>query len=428
MSDTPTIENDYKDNTFDMFRHSAQRELFEIKSFNQWRDSATENKNYVFETVHQAAQYPEISIKRDTGEQLNVINFGCYNYLGYSYHPEVIAATKEALDTYGLGSAAAPITSGTLEIHSELEKKALEFFGLDDKKLTLFSSGFAANLGTIQAFLGPGCHIILDQYAHMSLIEGARMSQASISFFRHNQMASLEKHLKKSARSKARTLVCTEGIFSADGNYGKLNEIVSLAKQYGAYTLVDEAHSALVAGESGRGVCEMQNVLSDVDFYIMTFSKAFGGIGGAVLTKESIGKYINWYATCRMFSCAMSPPMAGGLTKVFELVQNSDGANRRKRLHENAAYMREKLRDKVDIGSSESWIIPVIYGKENKTLDINNFIQQNGLEAGIMQFPAVSKNQARLRLFVTSEHTRKHLDRAADIILEAARQFNFNLG
>lgn len=224
-----------------------------------------------------------------------------------------------------------------------------------------------------------------------------------------------------------RVLVCAEGIYSGDGDYGKLKDIVQLAKQYGAYTLVDEAHSALLAGEHGRGVCEAQDVLDKVDLYVMTFSKAFGGVGGALLARQAICNYVNWYAKCRMFSCALDPAVTGGMIKVIELAGSEEGRQRRQRLLENANYLSLLLDGKVNLGKSETWIVTVIYGNDKKTMLLSDHLQRQGLDTSILQFPAVPKNEGRIRLFVTSEHTKVQLKRAADILLEAAVRFDFAL-
>ena len=191
--------------------------------------------------------------------------------------------------------------------------------------------------------------------------------------------------------------------------------------------MVDEAHSALIAGENGRGVCEMQGVLEDVDLYVMTFSKAFGGVGGAVYAKKNIVNYINWYAKCRMFSCALDPAVTGGMVKVIELAGTPLGYERRARLHGNAAYFRNLLKGKVNLGVSDAWVVIVNFGSEKKTLALNDYLQKTGLDTSIIQSPAVPKNDARIRMFITSEHTQEQLAKAAEIILSAADKFDFLL-
>lgn len=416
---------EYLKYTLDMMMRGSSKDLAEIEFFNSWKSAASKNDQYVFETERLGMQLPEVTVRRANGDHYDVLNFGCYNYLGYANHSEVIAAAIEGLQTYGLGAAAAPLTSGKLAIHTRLENALASFMGNPKKNISLFTTGYGANVGTIQAFLSPGCHVVLDRLSHMSILEGARTCDAKVHYFRHNDAEFLEKVLKRINAPESRILVCTEGVFSTDGSYGSLREIIGVAKKYGAYVLVDEAHSTLIAGTNGRGVCEMENVLDDVDLYIMTFSKAFGGIGGALWANEYIAQYVNWYAKNRMFSCALDPAVSSGLVKVIELAQSQDGTIRRQKIKKNAAYLRSLLSEKMNLVEGSTWILGIIYGDESKTLPLNDYIQRRGLEASILQFPAAPKNKARIRLFVSSEHTNQQLESAANIILDAAQKFNF---
>jgi glycine C-acetyltransferase len=219
--------------------------------------------------------------------------------------------------------------------------------------------------------------------------------------------------------------VCTEGVFSADGDYGALDKIVPLAKSFGAQVLVDEAHSFGLAGARGRGVAEEMGVLDQVDYFVVTFSKALGGVGGALIAKRELARYVNWYARCRMFSCAIDPAVTAGVTKALELMGSSDGAARRKRLTANAALLRGSLEGRANIGRSRSWIVPVIYGPENLTIPLADWLQRNGLDGSCMSFPAVPVNEARIRLFVTSEHTDEQIRSCADLVARAAKELAF---
>ena len=415
----------YESYTYDMFLRSMGSKPAEMKRFSEWVENAKADGMYAFESARTHEQNTEIELFRETGEKLKMLNFSSYNYLGLGYHPEVISAAKTALDKYGLGAASSPVISGTFAIHKQLEQEILNFFGLDGYGVSLFSSGYGVNLGVIPAFIKPGGHVVLDRSAHMCLLEGAELSKGKISYFKHNDPADLEKVLQEIHNGRSRILVCMEGVYSADGDKGKVKEIIEVAKKYDAYVLVDEAHSMLLAGENGKGVCEEQDVLELVDFIVMTFSKAFGGVGGAVVAKKELTQYINWFAKCRMFSCALDPAVTGGMVKVVQLAKSSLGQERRQQIKENAAYLRQLLQDKVDIGTTDSWVIPVLFGDDKMTMRLNDFLQRHGLDTSIMQFPAVPKNEARIRMFITSEHTKEQLDRAAAIILQAAEKFDF---
>lgn len=415
---------DYLDATYDMFLGSITGEAAESTRFGEWRRAVERDDLFGFDTCREGPQRPEVALHRTTGSALEVINLSSYNYLGLGYHSDVIAAAKDALDRYGLGAASSPVHGGTLGVHAALEEALVDFVGLEGRAASIFSSGYAVNTGTISALVKKHDHLVLDRASHMSMLEGAQLSRAKVSYFEHNDTDDLEAVLAEADGSR-RTLVCTEGVFSADGDFGALARIVELAKSRGAKVLVDEAHSFGVAGAGGRGVAEAAGVLDDVDLLVVTFSKALGGVGGALIAEADVARYVDWYARCRMFSCALDPAVAGGVTKALDILGSEEGAARRARLEANAARLRERLRGRVDLGRSESWIVTVVYGDESRTLPLLDHLQRAGLDASVMQFPAVPIMEARLRLFVTSEHTPEQLDRAADIVLEAAEAYDF---
>jgi 7-keto-8-aminopelargonate synthetase-like enzyme len=416
---------DYARLTYDLASTSTSVEHAESRHFSAWVDEVEADDAYSFEVPRLGGQRPELEVERSSGLRLRLLNMGSYNYLGYSTHPDVIEAAKAALDRYGLGAASSPILSGTLKIHCELEQALLDFYGLEEYGVSLFSSGYAVNAGVIPAFIKQGHYVILDRSAHMSIQEGAQLSKARILYFNHNDPGNLDAVLARIAPERVRMLVCTEGLFSADGDFGRLRELVVVCKRHGAAILVDEAHSILIAGDRGRGVCEAEGVLDQVDLIVLTFSKGFGGVGGALIARREMARYVNWYAKCRMFSCALDPAVTGGMVKVLELVRNVDGALRRQRIRENAALLRDLLLPYVDIGKSESWIVAVFYYHGELTFVLNDFLQRRGLDSSIMQFPAVPKDTARIRLFVTSEHTGEQLRRVASIVRDAADHFGF---
>lgn len=417
--------NRYRSYTYDMFMQSTGRELKEMERFGTWVDSAQRDGVYGFELENTGANEPQKTIIDETARPSQVLNFGSYGYLGLNTHPQVLDAAKDAIDRYGLGATSAPVMCGTFSIHRQFEQSLVDFFGLPDRAVSLFTSGYAVNVGAIQAFMNKGGAVVLDHEAHMSILEGARTSGAELHYFRHNDMEHLEQVLAKVCEPDRRVLVCTEGVYSSDGIYGKLDQIVALAKRYGAYTMVDEAHSVLVAGENGRGVAEELGVLQDIDLYIMTFSKGFSGIGGAVLCRKEIARYINWYAKCRMFSCALEPGVTAGMMKVLELASGSEGEQRRRQIRENATLLRAELDGVVDICDTQSWIVPVVYGSELKTLDVHSGLHAAGLDTGVLQFPAVPKDRSRFRLFATAAHSLEHCRQAADIVKRVATQHGF---
>ena len=424
MGATQQDRPEYLDYSYDMFLSSIDGEQSEAVRFSEWIDMVEKDGRYPFEAARQQAQYPEVRARRTDGTEVEVLNFSSYNYLGYGYHPQVIEAAKAALDRYGLGACSSPVQAGTLELHRQLEANLVDFVGLPGRGVSLFSSGYAVNTGTISAVMKRRHHLVVDKSVHMSILEGAQLSRAKIHYFEHNDADHLRSILEELAPSKRRTLVCTEGVFSADGDFGNLEQIVPVAKEFGAQVLVDEAHSFGVAGPNGRGVAEAQGVLDDVDYLVVTFSKALGGVGGALIARNEVTRYVNWYARCRMFSCALDPAVTAGVAKAVELLGSDDGALRRERVRANAKALREALH-RLDIGPSKSWIVPVIYGAEDRTILLADWLLRHGQEGSVMEFPAVPVGEARIRLFVTSEHTPEQIQRCAKVIEQAGEHFGF---
>jgi 7-keto-8-aminopelargonate synthetase-like enzyme len=416
---------EYLDYTYDMFLASVDGEQSETARFSEWIDAAERDGLYPFEWPRTTAQRSDVQARRSDGLAIDLLNFGSYNYLGYSHHPAVIAAAKDALDRYGLGACGSPVQAGTSDLHRALERRLVDFIGLPDRGASLFSSGYAVNTGTISALLRRRHHIVVDKAAHVSILEGAQLSRANVHYFEHNDVDDLRAVLARLAPTGQRILVCTEGVFSADGDFGDLRRIVPAAKEFGARVLVDEAHSFLVAGPGGRGVAEAQGVLDQVDYLVVTFSKALGGVGGALIARRDVTRYVNWYARCRMFSCALDPAVTAGVTAALELGAGADGQARRAQLRANAEILRGALAPAVDIGPSCSWIVPVIFGADTLTLPLASHLLAHGLEGSVMGFPAVPVNRARVRLFVTAEHRPDQLARCAGVIRDAADRFDF---
>ena len=429
MSDKKTKDSrpSYTEFTLDMFSRSSGKNHSEIKQFNQWRNDIIEADKYTFETPHLTPQTPEISVRRIHGDEHDLVNFSSYNYLGYANHPDVIEAAKDALDAFGLGATGSPLLNGTFDIHKKLENSLTSFFGQEGYGVSLFSSGYGANIGVVSSYIHKGDYVVLDHSSHASLIDGAVMSQGTVKLFRHNDAEFLERILKRISKENRRILVCVEGVYSTDGDYGNLKDIVTVSKNYGASILVDEAHSLLIAGKTGKGVVEEFDVLADVDLLIGTFSKSFGGIGGCVYAKNDLINYMNYYARSRMFSCALDPAVTGGIIKALELASGTDGDQKRKRIIDNADYLRSLLKDKVDIGTSQSWVIPIIFGDERKSLPLGDYLMKRGYDFSIMMFPAVKKNKSIIRAFVTSEHSKEQLKGCAEALIDASKEFDFGI-
>ena len=399
------------------FMPNESKALSEVDAFSEWMHSLKDQQQFCFHDSRITAPLPNIQLKL-TASDSRFINFTSYNYLGLATHPKVIDAAKKGLDQYGLGAASSPIVGGTLGVHKEFEERLIDWLDWS-AEVALFPSGYTANTGAISALFNQNHTIILDEYAHASLVEGARLAQSRLVFFKHNDADSLKKKLEQLPHNM-RCLVATEGLFSSNGEVGEVERVLRVAKDYGAITLVDEAHSMLCMGDFGRGITHHVDCLDACDLLILTFSKSFAGMGGGVVARPELAEYIRWYAKSRMFSCALDPAVTAGMKAGLDVLAD-EGEERRYRLNMNVKELAKYAPDYVS--QTASHVICVPYGSSEKSIPLKLFFRQRGIEMNVLQAPAAPKGQARLRLFVSSEHTLEQMRQTADVLNEAAKQF-----
>ncbi len=390
-------------------------DLFEVKEY-FWEvfKDATAKKYMVYQNPVLTAPVAEFDVAdRTTGEVRKFLNFCSYNYLGYSYNPEVIKEVQKTLSKYGTGAVSAPLFSGYYDITKKLEEAVASF--KNKEAVMIFPTGYAANLGVLSCLLRPGDVAVLDILSHASIYDGVKLSGADIKVFSHNSAKHLEKVLKNLGTK--RVIVCVEGVYSMDGDLADLPEIVRVCKKYGARILLDEAHATLIFGENGRGVAEHFGVEKDIDITVGTFSKSFGAIGGFAAAEKKLITYMKMMARSYVFSCAMAPHTAAGILKILEIYQNDK--SERDKLMKNSLYMQDKLKSyDLDIGDTKSQVIPVIAGSDLRLREISKRVMERGLFTGVVTYPAVSNKRTRLRLSLSSYHTKKQMDRCADILKE----------
>lgn len=347
------------------------------------------------------------------GKRRKVINLTSYNYLGLSTHPEVIQAAIAGLKKYGLGAAGAPLLSGTFDLHVKFSRMLAEFKQKED--CLLFSSGLGGNLGAMQALLRKGDLLVIDEKCHKSLVDGGTLSGAKMKFFEHNNVEKLEQILEKN--KDLRTLVAIEGVYSMDGDLVTLPEIVEVCDQYPHIQIyIDEAHSTLMFGKNGRGVAEHFGLEDKTGITFGTLSKSFGGLGGFVCSNAKIIRYMKGYSSPFNFSCAPPPPVIAGMIKALEVATRDSSL--RDKLWENTNYFKKNLKDlKLDLGKTESQIIPIIIGSSGELLfEIAVAVQKKGLFLQPVDFPAVPAHSRRFRISVSSQLTRQEIDEACNII------------
>ncbi|WP_421999404.1 glycine C-acetyltransferase [Roseovarius mucosus] len=347
-----------------------------------------------------------------------VVNLCANNYLGLADHPEVIAAAHTALDRYGFGMASVRFICGTQEEHKELEARIAGFLGCEDA--ILYAAAFDANTGLFETILGPEDAIISDALNHASIIDGIRLCKAERYRYANRDMADLERCLREAKDARHR-LIATDGVFSMDGTYAPLDEICDLAARYDAMVMVDDCHATGFVGETGRGTPERFGVMDRVDILTGTLGKALGGAsGGYTAASAQVVDWLRQRSRPYLFSNTLAPVIAGASLKVFDMLE--DGAERRARLWDNAAYFRERMGALgFEMLPGEHAIIPVMLRDPKLAQEMAARLNDRGVYVTAFSFPVVPKGQDRIRTQMSAGLTRDMLDRAIDAFAVVGR-------
>ncbi len=339
-----------------------------------------------------------------------LINFSSNDYLGLATEPALRDAAKAAIDQYGVGAGASRLVCGTLSPHVRLEEKLAEFKRTE--AALVFSSGYAAALGTLGALCRKGDVIILDKLAHACLIDGARLSGAHLRVFPHNHMGKLESHLEWARENfpEARVVVVTESVFSMDGDWALLAEIVELKRRYGALLLLDEAHAVGVIGAHGRGLAEQLGLGAAVDIHMGTLSKALGVSGGYVCGGRRLIELLVNRARSFIYSTAPSPAVAAAGCAAVEWMLSPAGEKRRQQLRQNLALFATEMPVIFSGGRKvQSAIVPVIVGKAEAALEAAQLLATKGFLVPAIRYPTVARDAARLRITLSARHTPRQI-------------------
>lgn len=379
--------------------------------FTEWRQAgAWEAQLYEPNMLGSADARTEIEYE---GHRQPVINLCSYNYLGLANHPEVVAAAGEALAKYGIGACGSPTLSGMTDLHRQLEHAVAQFLGREDAML--FNSGFGGALGTISGLLRKSDVAVMDNRSHLSLRDGAVLSRCRVERFEHNDAASLEDALSR--RKGKRLLVIIEGIYSMDGDYAALEELLAVAEAHHASVFIDEAHSMLACGPNGRGAAEQFGVEDRIPLIYGTFSKAFGALGGFVAGPLETMDYLRLYAHSYVYSCALPPVVIAAILKALEIATRDPQL--RDRLWDNATYFRNQLNSLgIDTGESTTYIMPLVVGDRGRMYKLGHELRRRGLWVAPVDYPAVPQDRICFRACVTANHTRADLDEALNILEE----------
>ncbi len=353
-----------------------------------------------------------------------VINLASNNYLGLANHPKLIEAAIAATRTYGVGSGAVRTIAGTMRIHMELEERIARFKNVE--ACVVFQSGFAANAGTVSAILGKEDFILSDELNHASIIDGARLSRAKIRVFRHKDVAHCEELLKEVANEPGHKLVITDGVFSMDGDIGPVDKLAALAEKYGAINMVDDAHASGVLGRNGRGSIDHFGMHGRVDVQVGTLSKAIGALGGYVCGSRDLIDYLYHRARPFLFSTSHPPSVAATCIAAFDILEAEP--ERIQRLWDNTHYFQGALHKLgfniggVTTPATQTPITPIIVGEGRAAMEFSRALFDEGVMGTGIAYPTVPEGKARIRLILTSEHTRAQMDRALETLERVAKK------
>lgn len=357
------------------------------------------------------------NVNVSTGE--DVIIMCANNYLGLSSHPEVIKASKDALDSHGYGMSSVRFICGTQDIHKELEAKIAKFYGTEDT--ILYAAAFDANGGVFEPLFTAEDAIISDALNHASIIDGIRLCKAARYRYKHSDMADLEEQLKQAQAQRFRIIV-TDGVFSMDGDIAKMDEICDLADKYDALVMTDECHSAGFIGKTGRGVPEHCGVLDRVDIITGTLGKALGGaMGGYTTGPREIIDMLRQKSRPYLFSNSLAPSIVGASNKVFDILSST--TELRDKLEDNTTYFKTKIiKAGFDIKPGDSPIVPIMLYDAALSQKFADMLLEEGIYAIGFFYPVVAKGQARIRTQISAAHSKEDLDKAAAAFIKIGKE------
>ncbi|MCX5793681.1 MAG: pyridoxal phosphate-dependent aminotransferase family protein [Elusimicrobia bacterium] len=355
----------------------------------------------------ESEQAPEITIK---GKKF--IMFGSNNYLGLANDPRMKAASIDAIKKFGTGVAGSRFLNGNTVLHMELERKLAAFKGRE--AALIYATGYQMNLGVISALVGKGDFAVIDKLDHASILDGCRLSQGELRRFKHNNPADLDRVLKEIGPRHGK-LVIVDGVFSMEGDIAPIPEISKICRKHGARLMVDDAHATGVLGRHGHGTAEHFGLgPKDIDIIVGTCSKSFASVGGFAVGNADIMHYIQHISRSMIFSAALPPASVAAISKAIDIIDEEP--QRIKKLWDNAAYLMKRFKAMgLNTGETQTPIIPVIIGDNEKAFMLWRMLYDNGLFTNPVVSPAVPPKRALIRVVATATHTREQLDRALGI-------------
>jgi len=347
-----------------------------------------------------------------------LLNLSSNDYLGLAQDPRLIAAAQAAAARWGVGAGASRLVVGHLALHEAVETELAAFKGTE--AAVLFSTGYMANLGVIAALMGPGDLIYSDRLNHASIMDGIKLSGASLQRFPHRDLQRLEKMLKEAPAGKKR-LIITDSVFSVDGDLAPLKELAALKERYGARLMIDEAHATGVLGPGGAGLAQALGLTGAVDIHMGTLSKALGSLGGYVAGERRLIDFLHNRARSFIYTTAMPPPVLGAIQAGLQIVRE-EPEPRRRVLLESANFRRGLRAAGFDTLDSATQIVPVLVGKNEATLEFAALLRQRGLMAVALRPPTVPPGKARVRFSLSAAHGAADLARALETVVAAGKE------
>ena len=353
-----------------------------------------------------------------------VVMFGSNNYLGLTTHPKVREAAKKAIDRFGTSMTGSRLVNGSMKLHNEFEEKLAAFF--DKEAALVFTTGYQVNIATCSALLSNKRSVaVIDRNVHASLYDGVRLGQASgarLVRYKHSDADSLDAALSRLDAGEG-ALVITDGVFSAEGEIARLDEIVPVVKKHGARLFVDDAHALGVIGPGGRGTAYQFGLEKDVDLISGTFSKSMASIGGWLVGERKVLDYIQHFAPSFMFAASAAPPNVAAAMAAFDVMQEEQW--RIEKLRENFTYMRTELAKMgFELGRTETAVIPIYIRQDLRTLMMwRELLEEHGVYTNPFISPGVPPKHAMLRTSYMATHERVHLDRGLEAFHKAGKKF-----
>ncbi len=421
--DTSSVnESDAFTKHLGMFTHPKGAHLIErTRPLGEWLGRRIELGTWPYSRSLETSPDTTARVRSSNGVTIEGVNFGSQDYLGLASHPSVHDAAIRALADYGPHSAASAILQGNTGLSRRLERAVAEHVRAEH--VLLFPTGWAAGFGAIVGLVRPNDHVVLDQNSHSCLMQGARAATDKHTFFRHRDTEDARRKLAKirAKDSENAILVVTEGLFSMDSDSPDILALQEVCREFGAVLLVDVAHDLGASGPQGAGQLGLQGALGKVDLVMGAFSKTFASNGGFLATNsESVKHFVSIYGGSHAFSNALSPIQAGVVLESLRIVRSAEGERLRAKASSNIARLRTAFEaEGLECYGEPSNIVPVGVGDERLAKWMARALEENGLIANLVEYPAVARGKARFRFQVMASHTDEQLDRGVEIFRRA---------